>query len=91
MEGIKLWLFLFFLFGGGTLCFGFIHLGWELLKKPLNWETSTPEYIAKQESRTKHIRDWTHDNMHGGPLKGTPRPLTLDEKKHMHSAGDKND
>ncbi|MGB6318780.1 MAG: hypothetical protein WBG08_09080 [Litorimonas sp.] len=37
--------------------------------------------LTKRETRTKLVKQWTRDQIEGGPLKGTPRPLTLDEEK----------
>ena len=77
MENWPGYLFLFLLLSGGSLI---IQLVWFFAKRRLGGDIETLEQISEREQHTKLIRQWVRDQKHGGPLKGRPRPLTLDEE-----------
>lgn len=80
MQG---WGLLILIFAGPyvvfELVFWLIRIGWRAkFGEPV---IETTDKLTEREIRTKLIRQWIYDQKTGGPLYGTPRPLTLEEEK----------
>ncbi len=82
MEDLKGWLILILIFGGPAFVISLLfHLTGIGLRKLFKFERETPQVLDAREERTALVRQWAHDQRHGGPLKGTPRPLTLAQEE----------